>query len=68
MTNLYRIKLTEDEMDAIITQLGARLDELSMTQTREAKNGNVSRVLELEEFMKPIVSGKQKLEKERYSL
>lgn len=55
------ITFTPQEAEAIINQIIARIDDLSLHQKEAARKENIPRVLELEEFMKPIKSGYQKL-------
>ncbi|MGM7720640.1 hypothetical protein [Metabacillus sp. Hm71] len=63
---MYVIELTKEEVDAGLIQIGARLDALKEIQKEEAKKENIKRVLEIEEFTKPIRSMYEKLQKERY--
>jgi hypothetical protein len=63
---MLKFEFTQDEVSAMVTQLGARLEHLKDMQVNAAKAGNVKRVLEMEEFMKPVNSGYIKLMKERY--
>jgi hypothetical protein len=65
---MYKFEFTKEEVDAAIIQLGCRLDELKLLQKEEAKNENVQRVIELEEFMKPIRSFYEKLLNRRYEV
>lgn len=58
---MYKVEFTKEEIDASLIQIGARIDDLKKIQKEEAKKENVKRVLEMEEFMKPIISFRQKL-------
>ena len=58
---MYQINITKDELSAGITQLGARLDDLKKIQIKHGQDGNIKRVIELEEFIKPIRSLYDKL-------
>lgn len=58
---MYKLEFTKEEIDAGMIQLGARLDALKESQKEEGKNGNIERVLQMEEFMKPIRSMYDKL-------
>jgi hypothetical protein len=58
---LLTVNFTNEEVKALITQIGARLDDLKAIQKQEAKKENISRVIEIEKFMEPIKSGYQKL-------
>ncbi|MFJ3388898.1 hypothetical protein [Lysinibacillus sp. NPDC086135] len=63
---MHTVSYTKEELRAILIQLGGRIDDLKGLQVKAGKNGDVSRVLELENFMKPILSGKEKMEIELY--
>lgn len=58
---MYVLELTKDELSAGIVQINARLDELAAIQKECAYKGDVKRVLEIEEFSKPIHSLKNKM-------
>ncbi|GLI82543.1 hypothetical protein ANABIO32_02300 [Rossellomorea marisflavi] len=62
------IEVTKEELEAGITQLGARLDALKSVQIEEGGKGRISRVLEIEEFMKPVRSLYEKLQEESCKL
>jgi hypothetical protein len=62
----YKFTFTQEEVDAALIQIGARIDSLKDSQLKEGKNGNIKRVLEIEKFMQPIISFKEKLMIERY--
>lgn len=61
MDSLKIVKLTKEEINAGLIQIGARIDDLQQIQKSAAKNEDIKRVLELEEFMKPIISLRDKL-------
>jgi hypothetical protein len=63
---MYKIEFTKEELDGIIIQVGARIDDLKEIQKREGKSGNINRVLEIEKFIQPIISAKDKMMFERY--
>ena len=63
---MYKLEFTKEEIDATLIQIGARIDDLTRIQKEEAKKENIKRVLEMEEFMKPIISFRQKLMNVRY--
>jgi hypothetical protein len=63
---MYKIELTKEEIDAAIIQLGARLDALKQVQLEAGKKGNIESVIEIEKFMQPIISAKEKMMSERY--
>lgn len=58
---MYTLQFTKEELDISITQLGARIDHLKALQVDAGKAGNVGRVVELEEYMKPLISAKDKM-------
>jgi len=60
-TKTINITLTKEESKALITQIGARIDDLKLQQKEAGRKENIDRVLEIEEFIKPIKSGYQKL-------
>ena len=62
----YKVEFTKKEADSISAQISARIDALKELQTEAGKEGNIKRVIELEEFMKPIISAKEKVNRERY--
>ena len=55
------VDFTNEEFSAIVTQLGAGINELAIAANELAKNGNIQRAKELEDFLKPIVSGYKKM-------
>lgn len=57
----YNLLLTKEEVDALLTQINGRIDSLKALQKEEAKNGRVERVLEIEKFIQPILTGRDKL-------
>lgn len=66
MCKKYTVEFTKEELDALLIQVGARVDSLKQAQKDAGKSENIERVLQLEKFMQPIISGKEKMEKERY--
>lgn len=58
---MITIQFTKEEVKALITQIGARIDDLQAIQKQAGKKEDIKRVLEIEEFLKPIKSGNQKL-------
>ena len=58
---MRKVELTNEERNAIILQVGARIDHLMNLQREEGKKENIKRVLELEELMKPLRSGYDKI-------
>lgn len=63
---MYKVEYTKEELDALMIQIGGRIDELKELQVTEAKRGDVKRVIEIENLMQPIVSGLRKMTDERY--
>lgn len=63
---MYKLEFTKEEIDAGLTQVGARIDALSLLQKEAGKKEDIDRVLQLEEAMKPIKSFRQKLMDVRY--
>lgn len=55
------IQFTKEEIEALIIQIGARIDDFQALQKQAGKKEDIKRVLEIEEFLKPIKSGNQKL-------
>ncbi|MED3440256.1 hypothetical protein P4393_12395 [Bacillus subtilis] len=64
---MYTIHLTKEELDSAIIQIGARIDELKVVQKEAGKKEDIKRVIDMERFMEPIVSVKEKMMNERYS-
>jgi len=62
----YKIELTKEEIDAVVIQIGARIDALREIQKREAREENIERVIKMEGFMQPIISAKEKIENAKY--
>lgn len=60
------VEFTKEELDILIIQIGARIDALKSIQLDNAKSGNVKRVIELEDGIKLITSGCDKMMKVRY--
>ena len=58
---MYQVNITRDELSVGITQLGARLDDLKTIQIKNVQDGNIERIIELENFIKPIRSLYDKL-------
>lgn len=67
-TEGYSFTLTKEEVDSTLIQMGGRIDELKEMQKKAGKDEDIARVLELENFMKPIISAKDKMMKVRYDL
>lgn len=63
---MYKLNFTKEELDSLVIQVGARIDHLKELQKKEAKNENVSRVIEIEKFLQPIVSAQEKMINELY--
>lgn len=63
---MYKVEFTKAEAESIMIQIGARIDKLREIQKNEARNENIERVIQMEEFLKPIISAKEKVEKEFY--
>jgi hypothetical protein len=55
---MVTIELTEEERDALLIQVGCRLDELKKLAT---ESGDFGRIMELVTFIAPIQSGYDKL-------
>lgn len=64
--SMYNVEFTREELDALLIQIGSRIDALRQLQKDEAREENVGRVIEIETFIQPIISGKEKMEKELY--
>jgi hypothetical protein len=60
------IDFTKEELSALVIQVGARIDSLKEKQKQEAKNENVSRVVEIETFLQPILTGYKKMTEQLY--
>lgn len=60
------IDFTKDELRALVVQVGARIDHLKEEQKQAAKNEDVRRVIEIENFLQPIVSGYNKMTEQLY--
>ena len=58
---MRKLELTDEERQILLIQIGARIDHLTNLQREEGKNENIKRVLELEELMKPLRSGYDKI-------
>ena len=65
---MSQIEFTKEELKAVVIQVGARIDELKALQKEAGKNEDIRRVIELEEFLKPIESGYQKMVHELYKI
>lgn len=66
MSFIVQPKFTSEEADAIIGQLNGRLKELKELQVEAGKEGKTARVVELEDFIKTVSSGRDKLMEEYY--
>lgn len=60
------VDFTKDELRALVVQVGARIDHLKEEQKQAGKNEDVRRVVEIENFLQPIVSGYNKMTGELY--
>lgn len=63
---MIKVEFSKEELDAAIIQVGARLDALKEIQKEEGKKENIKRVIEMEEFMKPIRSFYDKIFNARF--
>lgn len=64
----YNIILTKEELEALLIQVSSRIDSLKELQLTAGEKGKIERVIELENHMKPIISGKNKLQDALYNL
>lgn len=55
------IQFTSEEIESALIQIGHRLDQLKEIQIKAGKDGDVGRVLSMEDFMKPIKLFRDKL-------
>lgn len=62
----YNVTFNVKEVDIFLIQLSARVDYFKNEQVKAGKNGDIKRVIEIEEGIKPLLSGIKKLENERY--
>lgn len=60
------INFTKEELSALVTQVGARIDHLKEEQKQAAKNEDVRRVIEIETFLQPILAGHKKMTEQLY--
>ena len=60
------VKFTKEELNALVVQVGARIDHLKEEQKRAAKNEDVRRVIEIETFLQPILAGYNKMTEQLY--
>jgi hypothetical protein len=63
---MYKVEFTKEELDALLIQICARIDDLKQLQKDEARKENVKRVVEIETFIQPILSGKEKMGEARF--
>ncbi|MGE6627891.1 hypothetical protein [Bacillus pumilus] len=62
------VDLTKEEAKALLTQINARIDSLKELQLKAGKSEDIKRVIELEEFMKVIIFGRDKIMNAIYSI
>lgn len=67
MVKKYTLELEKEEMEIALTQLGARIDSLIILQKKEAKLQNISRVIELEEYLNIMRSIQEKMQESMFS-
>lgn len=65
---MYTLHFTKEELDSAILQIGARIDKLRDIQKEAGKKADIKRVIEMEKFIEPIISVKEKMMNERYGL
>ncbi|MCY8228771.1 hypothetical protein MOC30_14370 [Bacillus spizizenii] len=65
---MYTLHFTKEELDSAILQIGARIDKLRDIQKEAGKKADIKRVIEMENFIEPIISVKEKMMNERYGL
>lgn len=58
---MCKVVFTKEEIRALLIQINARIDDLKQIQKQEAQDGNVKRVIEMEEAIEPILSGRDKM-------
>lgn len=58
---VYKVEFTREELDSAIVQIGARIDSLKELQKSAGKKEDIERVLEIEKFIQPIISAKDKM-------
>ena len=63
----YCVKLSKSEIDMLILQLGARVDDFKEMQVIAGKEGDIKRVIEIENCIVPLVSGVKKLQEVRHA-
>ena len=63
----YAVSFTKSEIDMLILQLGARVDEFKEMQLTAGKNGDIKRIIEIENGIVPLLSGINKLQEVRYN-
>lgn len=62
----YTVNLSKSEIDMLILQLGARVDDFKEMQLVAGQKGDIKRVLEIENGIIPLVGGLKKLQEVRY--
>lgn len=58
---MYQLEITESELKLGIDQLTIRINEFRNIVAQENRKGNVKRAFELEEYIKPIMSLRDKM-------
>lgn len=60
------VDFTKEELRALVVQVGARIDHLKEEQKIAGKNEDVRRVVEIETFLQPILTGYNKMTEQLY--